>query len=577
MAFLTEKVKSFFAPHKKSPASSRVNPRNVMNNLSDDNGYLRLTDFFDYQEENYFMPFGDMTQEEMCLKQMEKIQTYRNIAMQPELTNALDIIANEIIFSYDGFPLKLNVEIDNEELKEALEKSFQKVLKIGNLDKNLFDVVKRSYIDGQLVLHCEYDPNNIKEGIKRLRVIDPCGLYFDYQEKVYKYIANSFNGCYFNEMYHETYSPEEIVRMDFGLYQEWLCLSYLEYAIKTANILKSLEDLILPLRFSRSISRRVFNVDIGDLPSKRGAEYMQQIQDKFKYRKFYNNETGEISNQQHITSMVEDYWFANRSGSKGTTVDLLDESGNLGELADILYFNKKLYRALNIPTSKLDIDPDANHSFSIDATETTQEDIKFMTFISRVRKVYTLFFKDILKRQVVSTGIMTEKEWIQYQDFINIEFTNENLFIEKMKTQLLQNKIESWESVKTVGGTVFSFRELMQRIFGLTDNEIDEQLQSIEKEKNEHKFDIFYKLADLEIGSEYGLTGQMDAEGNPVDAEDVTPGIFVDNEETDNEESDNEESDDNEETDNEETDNEESDDNDYEEKQRKIFDNFLKF
>ena len=143
MALLTEKVKSFFAPHKKARASSRVNPRNVLNNLSDDNGYLRLTDFFDYQEENYFMPFGEMTQEEMCLKQMEKIQTYRNISMQPELTNALDIITNEIIFSYEGFPLKLNVEIDNEELKQALENAFQKVLKIGNFDKNLFDVIKR--------------------------------------------------------------------------------------------------------------------------------------------------------------------------------------------------------------------------------------------------------------------------------------------------------------------------------------------------------------------------------------------------------------------------------------------------
>lgn len=532
MALLTEKVKSFFAPHKKTRASSRVNPRNVLNNLSDDNGYLRLTDFFDYQEENYFMPFGEMTQEEMCLKQMEKIQTYRNISMQPELTNALDIITNEIIFSYEGFPLKLNVEIDNEELKQALENAFQKVLKIGNFDKNLFDIIKRSYIDGQLVLHCEYDPENIKEGIKRLRIIDPCGLYFDFKENVYKYISNSFNGCYFNDLYHETYSPEEIIRMDFGLYKDWLCLSYLEYAIKTANILKSLEDLILPLRFSRSISRRVFNVDIGDLPAKRGAEYMEQVQNKFKYRKFYNNETGEISNQQHITSMVEDYWFANRSGSRGTSVDVLKETENLGELTDILYFNKKLYRALNIPTSKLDIDPDSDHTFRIDATETTQEDIKFMTFISRIRKVYTIFFRDILKHQVVSTNIMTEKEWNKFQDSINVEFVNENLFIEKMKIQLLQSKIESWESVKTVGGTVFSFRELMKRIFGLTDNEIDEQLESIENEKHQHKFDIFYKLADLEISNEYGLMGQIDGEGNPLDANDVATGIFADGEDS---------------------------------------------
>jgi hypothetical protein len=528
MSFLTEKVKSFFAPHKKANASSRVNPRNVLNNLSDDNGYLRLTDFFDYQEDNFFAPFGDMTQEEICLRQMEKIQTYRNVAMQPEVSNALDIITNEIIFSYDGFPLKLSVNIDNDKLQEALEEAFQKVIKIGNMDKNLFDIVKRSYIDGQLIVHCEYDPDNIKKGIQRLRIVDPCGLYFDFQEKVYKYTYNSFNGLYCNQMHEETYSPEEITRMDFGLYQEWLCLSYLEYAIKTANILKSLEDLLLPLRFSRSISRRVFNIDISDLPEKRGAEYIRQVQDKFKYRKFYNNETGEISNQQHITSMVEDYWFANRNGQKGTTVDTIDETGNLGEITDILYYNKKLYRALNIPTSKLDINPDADHMFNIETDEVTQEDLRFMTFVSRVRKVYAEFFKDLLKRQVVSTSIMTEKEWVEQQDAINIEFTNENLFIERMKVKLLQNKIDSWESIKTVGGTVFSFKELMSRVFGLTENEIDDQMKSIENEKRSHKFDIFYKLADLEIGSEYGMMGQVDAEGNPADASELSPGIFVD-------------------------------------------------
>ena len=207
----------------------------------------------------------------------------------------------------------------------------------------------------------------------------------------------------------EKYSQEEIIRLDFGLYDEFICLSYLEYALKTANILKSLEDLLLPLRFSRSVSRRVFNVDIGDLPNKRAEEYMKKLQEKFKYKKFYNNETGEISNQQHITSMVEDYWFAKRSSGKGTEVSTIDETGNLGELRDIIYFNKKLYRALNIPTSKLDIDPDANHIFSIDATETTQEDVKFMTFISRIRKVYTQIFIELLRRQSISTKVLTDK------------------------------------------------------------------------------------------------------------------------------------------------------------------------
>ena len=308
------------------------------------------------------------------------------------------------------------------------------------------------------------------------------------------------------------------------------------------HYLKSLEDLLLPLRFGRSISRRVFNVDVGELPNKRADEYMKKVQDKFKYKKFYNNETGEISNQQHITSMVEDYWFAKRSNGKGTEVTTLEETRNLGELGDIVYMAKKLYRALNIPTSKLDIDPDSNHSFNIDPTETTQEDMRFMMFISRIRKVYTQIFKELLKRQAISTGVMSDKEWNLVSNSINVEFTNENLFIEKMKIDLLKSKIESWESVKTIGGTVFSFSELIQRVFGLSQEEIETNFKDIKKEMKNDKYSIFYKLADIEIGVETGMSGMTDANGNPVDAEDMTAGIFTDKD-SDEESEDSEDSD----------------------------------
>lgn len=533
MGFLTEKVKSFFKPHKVKKMSSTVNPRNVLNNLSDENGSLRLTDFFDYQEENLIAPFADMTQEELVLRQMTKIRNYRSCAMQPEVSNAIDIITNEIIFAYEGFPLKLNVNIDNEALVNAMQKAFDKIVTIGNFDKNLFEVVKKAYIDGQLIIHCQYDKNT-KTGIQKLRQIEPCGLYFDYQEKVWKYIENSPNAIYFNQMENEVYSPEEIVRMDFGLYEEnFLCLSYLEYSLKLANMLKSLEDLLIPLRFSRSVSRRVFNVDVGKLPPKRAEEYMKKVQEKFKYKKFYNNETGEISNQQHITSMVEDYWFSNRGGDKGVEVTTLDESDNLGEITDILYLNRKLYRSMHIPMSHLSIDEDADHTFSIDTTDTTQEDLQFMCFISRLRKVYAQLFKDLLKREVISTKIMTEQEWDQYNTAISVEFTNENLFIEKMKIQLLSDKIESWDSIKEIGGTVMPFKELMKRTFGLTENQVQEYLDEIEDEKKSGKFNIFYELADIELGVEAGTAGMTDAEGNPMTVQDVAAKVYTDPEDFD--------------------------------------------
>ena len=535
---LAESIKKFLSTKKQKNPSSIVNPEKVMSNLSDD-GYIR-TDFFDYQEDHYCSMLGQYSIEEIVKKQAEKIRTYRQVSMYPDVSDAIDIICNEIIFSYDDFPLKLNVDLDNKTLEDAIHKCFDHLIRIGNLDQTLYNVIRSTYIDGQCILHCTYNEKSQKKGIQKIQVIDPIGFYYDPDDKKFKYLDTyNYSLYYTSPVSDESYEPEEIVRTDFGLYDNMICLSYLEQAIKSANMLKSLEDLLIPLRFSRSISRRVFNVDVGNLPGKRAEEYMQKIQEKFKYKKFYNNDTGEVSNQQHITSMVEDYWFANRAGSKGTSVDTLDETGNLGELDDIVYLAKKLYRALKIPSSKLDVDPDSDHTFSIDATETTQEDIKFMMFISRIRNVYTNLIKDLLKRQVISCSVMSEKEWNKFEREINVSFSNENLFIEKLKLEILKGKIESWEDMKSVGGTIFSFNELMKRVFNLTDDEITENLKSIEKEKKSGKYDIFYQLADIELAVETGAAGMVDGEGNPMDAKDLEIGIFTDDDDEDN---DNEES-----------------------------------
>lgn len=498
MALLTEIVKNFFAPHQNNndKKSSIVNPEQILNNLSDDSGPDRFNDFFDYQQE--VGTFADFNLDDILARQTYKINSYRQCAMQAEVANAIDIITNEIIFGYEGFPLKIRFNETNEKLQKEFEKAFEKIIRLGKFNKNLFDFVRRSYIDGQMIVHCEFDKKNPRKGIKALRMIDPSGFYFDPEDQAWKYskFSSANRTMYFQDnTSNERYSPEEIARTDFGIWQDHLCLSYLEYAIKTANILKCLEDLLVPLRFSRSISRRVFNVDIGDLPEARGKEYMRKIQEAFKYKKFYNNETGEISNQQHITSMVEDYWFANRSGGKGTTVDTIDETGNLGELTDILYYNKKLYRALHIPTSHLDIDPDADHSFNVEPSETTQEDLKFMCFISRVRKVYSEFFKELLKREIISTGVLREKEWDQKENDIEIIFTNENLFIERMKLAQLQNKVSMWNDVKDCGGTVMSFKQFMMQIFGFTEQEIQDNMKLIKIELADPAFRKLYEDA----------------------------------------------------------------------------------
>ena len=247
------------------------------------------------------------------------------------------------------------------------------------------------------------------------------------------------------------------------------------------------------MRFSRSISRRVFNVDIGDLPNKRGLEVMNEMQAKFKYKKFYNTESGEVTNQQHITSMVEDYWFANRSGGKGTTVETLDETGNLGELNDILYFYKKLYKSMKIPLSRISIDPDSDHSFNYESTETSKEDMKFFMFISRLRSVYCEALKEILKRECIYSGtIKDEKEWESIEDDIDIFFTNDNSFIEKMNLENFIKRVEIFGNLQEYNGKLFPIQKILKDIFRMDDDEIDENFKAIQKEEKDLKYAKFY-------------------------------------------------------------------------------------
>jgi hypothetical protein len=454
--------------------------------------YPNTGSFFDNDSNNGI--FGKSEISDFIFKQKEKIMSYRQIAMNPDVTDALDEIVNEIIFSYDDvIPLKFNIDEENDKLVQAISEKFDKIIRLSNIKRNLFQIVKNSYVDGQVIMHCAYDKKNTKGGIKSIKMIEPCMLYFDVKTSSYRYLAEDKGYAGGLKDNATGYSIEELVREDFGLYDGKINLSYLEYALKPANMLKTLEDLLVPLRFSRSISRRVFNVDIGDLPVKRGSEVMRDYQGKFKYKKFYNNETGEVSNQQHITSMVEDYWFANRSGGKGTTVDVLDESGNLGELDDILYFAKKLYRSMKIPSNRIDINPDGDKDYEYDSGRVSKEDMKFFMFISRLRQVYSSLFKEILKREVISTGIMSETEWNEKEDLISISFTNENKFIEKMKLDNWMAKLDIYATAQDYQGKLFSVNTIMKEVFRSTDEEIEDEFKKIAEEENSELYGRFYQ------------------------------------------------------------------------------------
>ena len=486
---LNEIVKTFLKDTKEVQATSYVDQQNVAVDLGSNKENTGV--FYD-NETNTVFGFSDGVNK--ISEQRTKIEKYRRIAMNPDVDEAVDIIVNEIIFSYDDkMPILLRVDVENEKLEKALQSKFNKITKMMNLKRNFYQIVKRAYIDGQVNLHCPYDAKDIKKGIQGINLIEPAGLYYDRKDDFWKYDDGSgLHRMLANKEAEVRISPEELVREDFGLFDGDLILSYLEYAIKSSNMLRTLEDLLVPMRFSRSISRRVFNVDIGDLPPKRGTEVMNEHQRKFKYRKFYNNETGEVSNQQHITSMVEDYWFANRSGGKGTTVDLLDETGNLGELDDIRYFANKLYRSLKIPSNRVPGSDDGDE-FDFDTTRTSKEDLQFFMFISRLRVVFSSMFKEILKRETISTGTMTTDEWDEAEDDIRIIFREDNTFIEKMNLNNFTSRLDIYATAQEYKGKLFSVETILKEIFALSDKEIAEETKKIESEMKDPKYKRFYE------------------------------------------------------------------------------------
>ena len=496
MANILERVKNFLTGNEpiEDPTNSDIHPDNVLSDFGDGDIY-NTGAFFD----NEFTPvFNSRDKGTILEAQKNKIMQYRNMAKMADVNSAIEEIVNEIIFSEEKAVLFIDIDEENEKIKKEIQAKFDKILKLLNIESQIYNMVRQSYVDGQLVIHCSFD-KNLKKGIQKLKMLEPCYLYFDINTRLWKY--HTQDNTFYRQSgvaKEEEYDREEVIRETFNLHEDQINLSYLEYAIKPANQLKILEDLLVPLRFSRSISRRVFNVDVGELQNAKAEQVMKEMQNKFRYKKFYNTDTGEISNQQHITSMVEDYWFANRSGGKGTTVDVLDETGNLGEMRDILYMQKKLYNALSVPSNRVNGDPDADKTFDFESTAVTKEDIKFYMFISRLRKVYINVIQELLKRELVSTDVMSLDDYNgTYKEKIDIKFVSESMFIEKMKMAKFQQKLDIYTNVQEYNGKLFPVEHVLKQVFKFDDEEIEENFKKIAAEKEDPKYADFYKTEEF--------------------------------------------------------------------------------
>lgn len=492
--FLFEKIKSFLkSPVEKLPTQDAPIDK-IVKDLTDPDYNIDYLSFFDSKNSGVF--YNDV---QRISQQATKVDMYRQTAKIDSVNIALGILLDEIVYTEEfKEPLQLHCQdFENDKIEAAVQEAFNKVMRLMSIDRTLYQFVRQTYIDGQMNVFLEYNGTN---GIKKILLLDPRFMTYDPKEDKYRYIdAMGSNSLFYGRQMDPTrildYDIEEIVSADFGLRSdEGIILSELEGIMKIANQLKTLEDLLIPLRFSRSISRRVFNVDVSDLPNSKAEAYMRNIANKFKYRKEYNTETGEIKNQQHMTSMVEDYWISSRGGQKGITVDLLDEQGNLGQLEDIKLFQRKLYQGLGIPENRLTDDQGQSTSvFDISAEQITSDDMRFFLKIRRIRAVYTEFIKSILKRELIATKKFTEAEYESYKDQIEIKFTSENQFMDRMRTMLFMKKLESWATAREFAGKIFGVRYLYKVIFGMDEEETNEVLKELQKEAQDPLLKSFYE------------------------------------------------------------------------------------
>jgi hypothetical protein len=437
--------------------------------------------------------------------EVELISRYREMAMQPEIESAIDDIVNEAIIQDDDGRIT-DIVLDDlkqpDKIKKAIKEEFNTVLRLFNYKNMAQDIFRRYYIDGRLYYHIIIDKENPVEGIKELRYIDPRKLRKVREIKKQKdertgvEVLNTINEYYiYNDKVvsgsSSNYGPvgvrittDSIVSIVSGLMdsRRAVVLSYLHKAIKPLNQLRMIEDATVIYRISRAPERRIFYIDVGNLPKLKAEQYLRDIMVKYKNKLVYDANTGEVRDDRKFLSMMEDFWLPRREGGKGTEITTLPGGQNLGELEDVKYFQKKLYGALSVPVSRLE----PNQAFSLGrTTEITRDELKFSKFVDRLRNKFSDIFNQALRVQCVLKGICTAEEFDSFKENIHYNFIQDNNFSELKEAELMTNRLTLLASIDPYTGRYFSQEWIQQNVLRLTDDEIAEMNAQIDKEKED--------------------------------------------------------------------------------------------
>ena len=424
------------------------------------------------------------------------ILRYRGVASHPEVDAAIEDIVNEAIASSENEnPVDLNLDqVDvPDNIKKAMSEEFDKICSMINFQEMAPDIFRSFYVDGRVYHHLIINEAQPKLGIQDIRNIDATKIR---KVKNIKYKKDQATNAKIVDKVEEFYifqekvgqaqgvriSPDAISYVTSGLLDptKKSVVSYLHKALKPINQLRMMEDSLVIYRLARAPERRIFYIDVGNMPRGKSEAYMRDIMTRYRNKLVYDASTGELKDDRKHMSMLEDFWLPRREGGRGTEITTLPGGENLGQIDDIIYFQKRLYRALNVPLNRLEQEA----QFSLGrSTEINRDEVKFQKFIDKIRKRFSKLFTEILKKQLILKGIITEQDWNSWKNDITVDFLRDNHFAELRDSEILQNRLQTLDQVSQYVGEYFSREWTMKNVMMMSDDDIAEMKDQVEAEQ----------------------------------------------------------------------------------------------
>ena len=475
-------------------AKKQVDPKQSFTTTQADDGTQTIA------AGGYFGQYLDM--EGTAKSEADLIRRYREIALHPECDMAIEDIVNEAVVANE-MKDAVRVNVENlpygKEVRRKIEDEFQSVLKLLNFNTKGHDIFRRWYVDGRIYYHKIIDRNAPVKGITELKYIDPRKVKKIREIRKKRPDGPTPHGLAVVDEFVEYYlynekgvsgtttgtgikiAPDTISFCPSGLIDQNknIVLSYLHKAIKPVNQLRMIEDATVIYRIARAPERRIFKIDVGNLPKAKAEQYLRDVMARYRNKLVYDANTGEIRDDRNYMSMLEDFWLPSREGGRGTDITTLPGGQNLGEIADIEYFRSKLYRSLNVPASRLE----SSQGFNLGrASEITRDELKFTKFVQRLRKKFTELFNDLLRTQLILKGIINEDDWFNVRDTLNYDFIQDGHFSELKNTEMARERLQLANEMRDYIGKFYSLRYVRKNVLKQNEREMEEMDSQIKQE-----------------------------------------------------------------------------------------------